>query len=70
MLFLGWCLRLASFLDVIFLTNGQYFDQTCTDTLLGGRKEFIRFGDLDLIFKVIAVLLNVQNIVSACCLLN
>ena len=46
------------------------FDKTCTDTLLGGQKELIRFSDHDLIFKVTTTLLNVLNFVSACYLLN
>ena len=44
-------------------------DQTCTDTLLGGRKEVIDFGDLDLIFKVTSALFD-QKSLSAPYLLN
>ena len=32
------------------------FDQICIDTLLGGGKCLIYFGDLDLIFKVTVAL--------------
>ena len=46
------------------------FDQTCIDTLLGGGKSCLDFGDLDLIFKVTAALSNVQNMVSVRYLLN
>ena len=49
---------------------GWNFDQTCIDTLLGEGKEVLRFGDLDLIFKVTLVLGNVQNMVSMRHLLN
>ena len=46
------------------------FNQTFIDTLLGGVEELIRFGDLDLIFKVTFVLCNVQNRVFMHYLLN
>ena len=36
--------------------GGGDFDQTCIDTLLGEGEELIRFGDLDLNFKVILAL--------------
>ena len=41
-----------SFVSVrYFLNQWMNFDPTCIDTLLGKRKESIRFVDLDLIFK-------------------
>ena len=42
----------------------------CINTLLGGEKELIRFGHLDLIFKVTLALRNVLDRVSAHHLLN
>ena len=51
------CVRMRtrphSFFPTGYLLNQWMdFDQTCIDTWLGGGKELIRFGDLDLIFKV------------------
>ena len=44
------------------------FGQTCTDRLLGGRKEVIRFWFLDLIFKVKPALRNWRNKKLVCTL--
>ena len=38
------------------LNQSMDFNQTCIVTLLGGGEELIRFGDLDLIFKVTTAL--------------
>ena len=43
------------FISVYYLLNQLMdFAQACIYTLLGGGEELIRFGDLDLIFKVTA----------------
>ena len=45
-------IEVRSFVSVrYFLNQWMNFDPTCIDTLLGKRKESIRFVDLDLIFK-------------------
>ena len=44
-------------------------DQTCIKVKVGG-KSLLDFGDLDLIFKVTVPLLNEQNFISTCYLLN
>ena len=50
-----------SFLSALYLLNQWVdFDQTCTDTLLGGGKKWLDFGDLDLIFKVTPAHWNFQ----------
>ena len=47
----------STFISMHYLLNQlRDFDQTCIDTLLGGGEELIRFGDLDLIFKVTGAL--------------
>ena len=49
-----WCKSCRRiFVSLCYLLNQWMdFDQTCINILLGGRKELIRFDDLDLIFKV------------------
>ena len=47
------------------LNESMDFDQTCTAILLRHRKELIRFGDLDPIFKVTVRLKLLVNCLSA-----
>ena len=45
-------IRVTSRLHSYLLNQWMDFDRTCTDTLLGGRKKWLDFGDHDLIFWV------------------
>ena len=42
-----------------------HFGQTSTETLLGQEKQFIRFGDLDTIFKVARDIRMSEQLASA-----
>ena len=47
----------ALLMSALYLPNQWVdFDQTCTDTLLGGRKNWLDFGYIHLIVKVTAAL--------------
>ena len=58
----SWCGSLRCIvLSALYLLNEWVdFDQTCTDTLLGGGKKWLDFWDLALVFKVTPALINFQ----------